>query len=99
MPRNWKGDGRASEDTKVVPIVRILPEIIGIHNQELSKSLLQACVELVTETRLDRREYPGIYAVEYGVYRWVLGPKAGQNQILVVVGRLDARVSDPKNLV
>ncbi len=94
MPRNGESDGCAAKNTEVISVMGVLPEKICVYDEEPSKGLLNASVELVAKPWTNRREGLAIRAVEYSIDRRILGAKAGENQIFVVRRRLDARIID-----
>src|SRR5260370_22543462 len=47
LPRDREEDGSVAERAEVIRVVCILPQIVGIHDQVFSKSLLKSRIELV----------------------------------------------------
>ena len=55
VPGDRERDRRVEEDVEVIGVVRVLPEIVGIHNQPALDSLLESGIELIPEAGLDGR--------------------------------------------
>src|SRR3979411_2894425 len=81
LPCNGKEDRSVAKRAEVVRVVRVLPQVIGVHDEELPKSLLKAGIELVTLTGANRRlqACPADDVDDNGVTR----PQAGENQVFV----------------
>src|SRR2546426_3502229 len=47
VPRNGKEDGCDAEDAEIIGVVRVLPQIVGIHNEVFPQGLLEAPMKLV----------------------------------------------------
>src|SRR5260221_14355705 len=79
MPGNWKRNGGVQQRAEIERIVGVLPEIISVDQQELSDSLLEARIELIAETRLNRHSRGAKY-----VLRQSADPsRARQQQVLI----------------
>src|SRR5579859_3184933 len=94
MPGNGEENRRGAKYTEVIAVVRVLPEIVGINNQVLPKSLLDPRMELIAEPRPDgcweARAYDRInHRVSVG--------SAGKHQVFIKRGLHDAPVRDAKN--
>ena len=55
FPSDGEEDRRVGERGEVIRVVRILPQVVGVHHRVLSKGLLKAGVELVALARTNRR--------------------------------------------
>jgi hypothetical protein len=73
VPGNRKGDGRAAKYAEVIAVVGVLPEIISVHDEKSSESLLNASIELIAKTGTNGCEGLAIGAVEHGVDRRIFG--------------------------
>src|SRR5580658_9753455 len=58
VPVDRKGDGRVTQNTEVKSVVRIFPDVIPAEHKVLAKSLLEAGMEFVAETRLQGSRHP-----------------------------------------
>src|SRR5215472_17525811 len=54
LPCNRKEDRCVAKGAEVVRIVRVLPQVVRIHDDELSKSLLESGIKLVALAGLER---------------------------------------------
>src|SRR6266481_5666409 len=59
FPGNGEEDRRVAERGEVIRVVRVLPQIVGVHHHVLSKSLLKAGIELVALAGANRRLQAG----------------------------------------
>src|SRR5205807_1215651 len=76
VPRDGEEDRRVQEVTEVVAVARVLPKIIRIHYQELSRCLLKSSVKLIALTGTDRRRRTPEKSVNHRI------SGAGKDQIL-----------------
>ena len=86
VPGNREENRGIQEITEVIPIVRVLPKIIRIHDQVLSKGLLKTCMEFIALPWKNRSRRPKEgrgYGITHG---------AGQDQVLVEGGLHHASV-------
>src|SRR3954447_14626946 len=93
MPRNRKGNGGVQQRAEVEGIVRILPKIVGVDQQELSKRLLKTGIELVPEARLNRHSG----GAEDVLRQPADSGRAREQQILIKRSFESPRVGQPQN--
>ena len=58
VPVDRKGDGSVTQNTEVKSVVGIFPDVIPAEYEVLAKSLLEAGMEFVAETRFQGSRYP-----------------------------------------
>src|SRR5258708_33359967 len=54
VPGNREENRRVEQNTEIVSAVRVLPQIVGVHDRELAKGLLKAGMELIAPARRNR---------------------------------------------
>src|ERR1700741_811713 len=91
VPSNPEEKRRVQEIAEVVPVVCVLPQIIGINHKALPEGLLEARVKFIALPGKDRsrraKEGRGD-GITHG---------AGEDQVLVERGLYYARIRDPQN--
>jgi len=80
---------------EVIGVVRVLPQVVGVHHDVFSKGLLKTGIELVALARANRRlqARAADHIHDDGVAR----SQACQNQVLIEGGLQDSRVGEAKN--
>src|SRR5260370_22683804 len=81
FPSDREEDGRVAERAEVIRVVRIFPQIIGVHHRILSKRLLEAGIKLVSLAGANRRLQAR--ATDHIGEDRVTRAQAGQDQVLV----------------
>src|SRR6266478_5357075 len=81
FPGNGEEDRRVAERGEVIRVVRVLPQVVGVHHHVLSKSLLKAGIELVALAGANRR-LQARAADNVGDNR-ISRSQACQNQVLI----------------
>ena len=79
VPRDGERDIGVQQRAEVESVVRVLPEIIGVDQDELADGLLKTGVELVAETRLDGNRIRS----EHGLRKPARAGSARQQQVFV----------------
>src|ERR1019366_3687874 len=84
LPFNWKGNWSAADDTEVVTIVGVLPDVLAVDHEVLAECLLESGVEFIAHTGLNRSQ------VTWNPRRWNQRSEkgnaaafAGDDQVLV----------------
>ncbi len=95
LPCNREENRCVAERAEVISVVRVLPQVVGVHHDVFSKGLLKAGIELVALARANRRlqARAADHIHDDGVAR----SQACQNQVLIEGGLQDSRVGEAKN--
>src|SRR5258708_2406999 len=97
LPRNGKENRRVTERAEVIRVVGVLPQVIGVHDEKLPKSLLKAGIELVALTGANRRLQAR--ATDDVDDDRVARSQACENQVLVERGLQNTRVGGAENRI
>ncbi len=82
VPLHREEDGRVAENAEVIAIVRVFPDVLGVHNEVFAKCLLEAGVKFVSESRIKRCSY--LCGTSEDVAKnHIETSGAGENQVLV----------------
>ena len=95
FPGNREEDGRVAKGAEVVAIVRVLPQIVGIDNQESSKGLLKPGIELIALARADGRLETG--ATDYVEDDRVGSAEAREDQVFIEGRFENTRIGNAKH--
>ena len=92
MPCNREENRGVEQDAKIISTVRVLPQVISIHDKKFPERLLEAGMELVTLAGTNRSRRSTEDRVNEGI-----PGLAGKNQVLVERGFHDPRVRGTQN--
>src|SRR5580698_2478864 len=96
MPIDREGDGSIAQHTKVKGVVRVFPDVIAAHHGSFAEGLLEARMELVAVSRLQRSGHPR-RAEKQRRQHLVCASLAGQYEIFIERRFQGARIGNAKN--
>src|SRR5580704_7136948 len=84
LPFDRKGERSGAHDTEVEAVVRVLPDVLGVHDDIFLEGLLDSGVEFIAEAGINRSQVAWqIRRRRNKPYDRIAAPCAANHQILV----------------